>query len=223
VSVDGHVKYLHLTLYHPPEHRNPMREFVMEHDDLERAELLNWNLSHPDHDYILFRIVGDPEPYAAAVEEAPLVRAFDVTPLDDESFYAYLEHEKRDVDGEFRTAFAETSLLVVPPIVYTGDGAMEMEIVGRPADMQATMDDLPDGIEVDVDQVGEYDAPQVRFTTLLTDRQREALDVAAEAGYYDVPREATVEDVAVELDCAPSTASTHLRKAESRIVRELVE
>ncbi|WP_327050834.1 helix-turn-helix domain-containing protein [Halomicrococcus gelatinilyticus] len=216
------MKYLHLTLYHPPEQRNPMREFVMEHDDLERAELLNWNLSHPEYDYLLFRIVGDPEPYAAALDESPLIRAFDVTTLDDESFYAYLEHEKRDVDGRFRAAFAETSLLVVPPIVYTGEGAMAMEIVGRPADMQGTMDDLPADIEVDVDQVGEYDASRVRFTSLLTDRQRESLAAAVETGYYDVPRTGTVEDVAAELDCAPSTASTHLRKAESRIVQELV-
>jgi len=52
----------------------------------------------------------------------------------------------------------------------------------------------------------------------LTDRQQEAVHAALEHGYYEVPREGTVEDVAATLDCAPSTASNHLRKAEARLV-----
>jgi len=47
----------------------------------------------------------------------------------------------------------------------------------------------------------------------LTDRQRAALDTALDLGYYDVPRAASVADVAVELDCATSTAGELLRKA----------
>jgi predicted DNA binding protein len=54
---------------------------------------------------------------------------------------------------------------------------------------------------------------------MLSDRQREALEVAVELGYYDTPREATHTDIAAELDCAPNTASDHLQKGEAKLVR----
>jgi predicted DNA binding protein len=57
----------------------------------------------------------------------------------------------------------------------------------------------------------------------LTDRQREALAEALAAGYYESPRAATVADVGERLDCAPSTAAEHLRKAESTLVRRALE
>ncbi|NEU57192.1 helix-turn-helix domain-containing protein [Halorussus sp. MSC15.2] len=52
-----------------------------------------------------------------------------------------------------------------------------------------------------------------------TERQQEAVETAVAVGYYDVPRTATHEDVAAELACAPSTASEHLRKAESKVLQ----
>lgn len=217
------MKYVRLTLRHPREMRNPMRSFIMEHDAMDRAELLNWNLSHADRDYVLFRIVGEMDPYADAVEDAPLILDYELTPLDDASFYAYIEHEKRDVDADFRTAFAGTSVLVIPPITYTSDGAMCMELVGEADDMNTVMTGMDAAIDVSVEQVGDYDTPRMRLWSSLTERQQSALETAVEVGYYDVPREAGVEAVAEELDCAASTASTHLRNAESRIVRELVQ
>ncbi|WP_254662802.1 helix-turn-helix domain-containing protein [Haladaptatus sp. W1] len=127
------------------------------------------------------------------------------------------------MDADFRTAFAGTSILVIPPITYTSDGAMRMELVGKSADMRAVMEDVDADIDVSVEQVSEYDTPQMGLWAELTERQRSALETAVAVGYYDVPREAGVEAVAKEMNCAPSTASTHLRNAESRIVRRLVQ
>jgi predicted DNA binding protein len=55
----------------------------------------------------------------------------------------------------------------------------------------------------------------------LTDRQREAVRAAVEAGYYAVPREASLADVAEAIGCAESTASEHLRRAEAAVMRRL--
>ncbi|MXR22550.1 helix-turn-helix domain-containing protein [Halobacterium bonnevillei] len=41
--------------------------------------------------------------------------------------------------------------------------------------------------------------------------------MAVDAGYYDVPRTASQDDVAAQLDCAPSTVAEHLRKAEAAL------
>lgn len=58
---------------------------------------------------------------------------------------------------------------------------------------------------------------------LLTDRQREVLHVAYEAGYYDTPREATLTEVARILDVSKATCSDVLHRAEGKIVDAFVD
>lgn len=57
----------------------------------------------------------------------------------------------------------------------------------------------------------------------LTDRQREVLETAYDAGYFDYPREANATDVADELGVTVSTFREHLNAAQSGILDELVE
>lgn len=56
----------------------------------------------------------------------------------------------------------------------------------------------------------------------LTDRQREALRIAYERGYFDVPRGTTLEAVAAELDVSASALSERLRRAQTRLVETTV-
>lgn len=76
------------------------------------------------------------------------------------------------------------------------------------------LDDL--GVEFDiryVRTVGRTDADR-----LLTDRQLEVLLAAAEAGYYETPRTATLTEVADSLDISKATASDILQRAEGTVV-----
>jgi len=57
---------------------------------------------------------------------------------------------------------------------------------------------------------------------LLTDRQRELVLAAVEAGYYDTPRECSLTDLAERLDMAKSTVSETLHRAEETIIKEFV-
>ncbi|WP_425603073.1 helix-turn-helix domain-containing protein [Halosolutus gelatinilyticus] len=45
--------------------------------------------------------------------------------------------------------------------------------------------------------------------------------MAVETGYYRSPRETSLEDVVDAVGIAPSTASEHLRKIESRVFSAL--
>ncbi|WP_135536057.1 helix-turn-helix domain-containing protein [Halostella pelagica] len=56
----------------------------------------------------------------------------------------------------------------------------------------------------------------------LTDCQREALVTAHEMGYFDIPRRASLEDVAGELDISASSLSERLRRAQSTLVEATV-
>ncbi|MFD1684858.1 helix-turn-helix domain-containing protein [Halobellus litoreus] len=56
----------------------------------------------------------------------------------------------------------------------------------------------------------------------LTDRQHEALRTAYELGYFDIPRKASLEDVAAELGISPSSVSERLRRAQTQLIEETV-
>ncbi|QLG49554.1 helix-turn-helix domain-containing protein [Natrinema halophilum] len=56
----------------------------------------------------------------------------------------------------------------------------------------------------------------------LTDRQREALRTAYEMGYYDIPRRATLEEIATDLDISASSVSERLRRAQTQLIQETV-
>lgn len=71
-------------------------------------------------------------------------------------------------------------------------------------------------IGYDLEYVAEIGASEV--DRLLTDRQREVLLAAFEAGYYAVPRESTLTEVAEELDVSKATASDVVHRAESALV-----
>lgn len=54
----------------------------------------------------------------------------------------------------------------------------------------------------------------------LTPEQRETLVLASELGYFSVPREATVEDLADELGVSANSVSQRLRRAHDRLVHQ---
>lgn len=57
----------------------------------------------------------------------------------------------------------------------------------------------------------------------LTDKQRQALMTAYEAGYYDTPRKVSTEQLANKLGLVSSTFTVHRQKAEKRILDAIVE
>ena len=215
------MKYVSLTLREPPARRNDMHTFIVETPGYEETALLAWNDARPDLDVFLFRVVGPLEPYWEAIRRPEFVRAFDLTPIDDERFYAYVENEPRDVDVQFQSAFADNRVLTVPPVVFDADGSARMRVVGRSEQLETVVADVPDDIEVTIEEIGEFDVPW-QAAASVTDRQREALQAAFDCGYYDVPSDGSVDAVADRLDVAPSTASTHLRKAERALVAQFL-
>jgi len=57
----------------------------------------------------------------------------------------------------------------------------------------------------------------------ITDKQREAIEVAFEEGYYETPREADLGDLADRLDVSRSAVSQRLTAAESTLIEGLYE
>lgn len=57
----------------------------------------------------------------------------------------------------------------------------------------------------------------------LTDEQREALELALEKGYFEVPRRATLSDLAADLDVSQQAVSERLRRGTHKVMKELVD
>lgn len=79
--------------------------------------------------------------------------------------------------------------------------------------------DYAQGNDIDIEllRVNEYDGLD-EADAGLTDSQREALLVAVEAGYFEEPRDATLGDVAADLDISQPAASGLLRRGIKRLV-----
>ncbi|MFC6962237.1 helix-turn-helix domain-containing protein [Halocatena marina] len=219
------MKYLDARFRQPRWMMHPMQRFARESDAVYYEELHAWNVIGRDLDleYELFYVEAERERYEAKLNAVESIRWYDLTPIDEQSFYTYVCQETRDEDIEWRRAFIALDLLVVPPIVYDDAGDFYMTIVGTGENIRQMLEELPEEIDTTVNAIGEYDRRHSTVAGDLTDRQLEAVTVAADLGFYDVPREATVADVANRLDCAPSTASNLLQKAEGSVMERVVD
>lgn len=104
--------------------------------------------------------------------------------------------------------------------IHITDGTARWEFTTSQDRLSSLSTHLADaGMEYQVEYVG-YDGPSTAATQPnLTDRQAEVFAAAYELGYFEIPRRASVEDVAEETGVTKSTASDTLRRA----VRNLVE
>lgn len=57
----------------------------------------------------------------------------------------------------------------------------------------------------------------------ITEKQREALELAKESGYYETPRETSLGELANELGISESAASQRLNGAETKLVKSFLE
>lgn len=81
---------------------------------------------------------------------------------------------------------------------------------------------LRDGLTFRFGHVRDASGPVLSLfdsVSIRPERSR-VLELAAERGYYETPRETTLEELAAELDWPRSTVSYRLRKAEAALVEE---
>lgn len=216
------MRYLQLQIHFPSEVRHPMHHFLAEQDSIQRARLRHWNFSNPESVTTLLHVIGNvetgQEEYLAALDDVETIQEYDVTPVDDRSFYVYIQESAHGFGSHLRALLTDTELLIVPPMEYGPGGEMVFEVAGEQDALQSLVEGLPDHLSVSVNRLGEYDAHRESQVTALTDRQQEVLEIARERGYYEIPRRTSVREIADELGCSKSTAANHLRKAESRLV-----
>ncbi|MBX0302183.1 helix-turn-helix domain-containing protein [Haloarcula salinisoli] len=218
------MKYVRLSLSLPPETRNPMHQFVVDHEGYEASYLLRGNDIDEEVRTLLFYVDGHPiAPYREALEATEHILEYAISTCPGESFYLYVRDRLSETGRSIVDAVTAAELVGVSPVAFRADGTMALTLVGPGETVQRSVEAVPDGIAVDVREVGEYASHRFEPAAALTDRQFEAVAAAVDCGYYDEPREGSTAEVAEALDCSPGTAAEHLRKAEARVMGRLVE
>jgi predicted DNA binding protein len=133
-------------------------------------------------------------------------------------------------DGEAMYSFEYTDdAKILSPVISTANGViLDMENEGNAWIISVWMPERTDlahlwdyaqqnHIDIELLRVNEYDSLGSTDAG-LTDSQREALLVAVETGYFEEPRNATLSEVAADLDISQPAASGLLRRGIKRLI-----
>lgn len=217
------MRYLRMTLSPEGGTFHPVDGIIAEHDSVYRGRLLHINLLKDDTVMGLYTAEGDADVLREKLDDHPDVLRYDIFDVGDDAYHLYMHVDQGEPVVSLLSILEENRLILDTPLEFDDEAGVTATVLGEQETLRDALDDIPEDIEVDIEQIGEYSPGSNRVLAQLTDRQREVLEVAVDEGYYAMPRRATHDEVAEEVGCAPSTASEHLRKLETKIMEELVE
>jgi hypothetical protein len=115
-------------------------------------------------------------------------------------------------------------VMMSKPPEFLDVNKMKAELIGKEKEMQkflnytSTLNSRP----FKLTGLSALEPRQESQLANLTGRQRQALITAYSLGYYDVPRKVSSEEVSRHLNMDKSTFVEHLRKAERKIVAQVI-
>lgn len=167
----------------------------------------------------LFDLRGDLERARSLLAAAPEVLEFDVAGTDGRGV-AYVQCLTAGLVDDLLAILREHEIVLDWPM-RSLEGAdvrgVEITVFGTSRAIQRAAADLPDGVALDLERLGEYE-PDGDGLSTLTDRQRELFELAVDEGYYEVPRGTTHRELADAIGLAPGTVSEHLQRVEAKLV-----
>lgn len=152
-----------------------------------------------------------------ALDDLEYVDQWELVTIDETSYTYVIGFTAPALPEQITEHFDE---LVGPCDPSIGDQGVTMTFVGSQEWIREVIRDYVNaGLSPDLRKLGSYDG-QSQGLSELTDRQREVLEIAFKAGYYEVPRQASAEEIAAELDVDASTVAEHLQRAERNLLTQ---
>lgn len=214
------MRRLRLTIDPGDAEVHPVGDVFHDANFVERADLWNWNLRE-EYITLMFVVYGDRERVRRVVEETDIIVESELLPVDDDCFYYYVVDTGTEEAWALFDKFLRPGILSIPPATWQ-DGVTTATVIADEETLQSLVADIPDFVDVEVESIGRFDVETPSPLSRLSPRQREAIRAGVAAGYYDVPRTGSHEDVARTMDCSPSTAAEHLQKAEAALVEAVL-
>lgn len=163
---------------------------------------------------------GDRDRFETAISEDPSLS--ETTRLDDhENGTLYRAKWPPDVESVGQ-AYLQTGAIILEA---TGrDEEWELRLRFDTHEDVSAFDEYCEEHDVpfEVDRIYNPTAPKAGGQFGISPKQREALVASLEAGYYEVPRSATMDDVADAVDVSQQALSKRLRRAHGNIVSSVL-
>lgn len=215
------MRYATIIVHQNEETFHPIAHRLDQEPSLQRKAIHAIKLLDDGTIALLGEVEGDLDRYRELMRDSPEVRTFAVS--GDESGYVYSQVESSEQARKMLERRDRGDFVVKMPIEYTDDGGRKVTVIGQEESLLGLSELFDVGAtELELVSTGPYSPDAEGVFAGLTDRQREVLEVALELGYYENPRQATLEDIAVELDVDHGTVGKHIRAIESKVFEKYV-
>nr|WP_238717412.1 helix-turn-helix domain-containing protein [Natronorubrum halophilum] len=168
----------------------------------------------------LYQLRGDLKQSTEVLEADPEVLSVERSEASDG--LVYLHFRANALMTDLLSIFRRYEIVVDWPMEYTDQGGLRVTTIGEDKKIREAIAEIPDGIQIVLEGIGEYHPDMRQLASLLTDRQQELLELAIDEGYYEMPRRATLRDLADQVNISAGTIGEHLRKIETKVITELV-
>ena len=203
---------------------HPSLVAARQHPDITLEQMKYINLFEDETGVVLLGGRGDPEAATEVLRSVEDVVDWELIPGDDEDgYYAYIHFVGREPAVSLLKLLDEFRLVLELPLRFTSEGYLRVTVIGSDDNIQQALRSVPETIDAQATQMGEYNPDDERAIAGLTERQREVLEAAVGTGYYEVPRQATYEEIAEVCDCTVGTVGEHLNRIESQIIHSAMD
>jgi DNA-binding CsgD family transcriptional regulator len=217
------MRYFTFTLV-PLEERDfhPLTAAFQAHPDIRPEGIPYINLLEDDTGVALFGLRGSETAVSEVLTDHDDALEWELIP-GDAGFYIYAHFAAREPAVSLLGLLDEYQLVLDLPIRFTAEGHMRVTVIGRDDNIKKALLNVPPSVNAEATEMGEYRPDDGRAVARLTERQREVLEAAVELGYYEVPRQATYEEIAEVCDCTVGTVGEHLTRIEAHIMGSVVQ
>lgn len=162
----------------------------------------------------------DVEAIESALRESPIVE--DVSIVDEvESESLFRVEWNEEVDG-LVDVIRESDAVVLEARGHGDNWSFQVRFPEYEALSTFYRDVVDEGISIDLEGVHNPVDPNRAATYDLTTEQREALTLALEEGYFAIPRQITMVELAEELGISDSAASQRIRRGLTKVLSATV-
>jgi len=201
-------------------HECPYRAISKRHPDLTIRE---WYLS----DCQVIEITSPESPADALLDEVDDIGTVLHKSIDESGLHVVTQSCLCSLEDSIIQRFEEYNCLYQPPTIHRQGWEHYSVIAFAESDVRALLSALEADRDIEVlskVEITEQGIPHSMLTPVdqlfegVTDRQRAALGLALEEGYFEQPRKVSVADLAAMTDVARSTYEEHLRKAQNKLL-----
>ncbi|GAA0234952.1 hypothetical protein GCM10009000_058030 [Halobacterium noricense] len=199
---------------------HPIDDLFAQSDDLTVEAIRYVSPVHEGMYVELLELRGDLERARTLLTESPDAIEFDVVGSGGRGV-VYLQCRTAGLVDKLISLLHEHELVLDWPMRYidtTDSQGLQLTVLGTDEAIRTAASELPNGIHLRLERLGEYRPSAGRLSSMLTERQLELFELAVREGYYEVPRRTTHRNLAETLDISTGTVSEHLQRIEAKLI-----